>query len=146
LKLSCGIIHIVDHSILLCHVTKRPQWDIPKGEIEAGETPMIAAVRELQEETGIALHTPQICRLIDMGEFSYLDNKRLHLFILDTDTKLEVSEMSCLSMVIPKKGKSFPEVDSFKYVPIEELDKYASAKMLKVLQEVLIRRGHEILD
>ena len=30
-------------------------WMIPKGEIEAGETPAQAAIREFEEETGIAL-------------------------------------------------------------------------------------------
>jgi bis(5'-nucleosidyl)-tetraphosphatase len=29
-------------------------WDFPKGHIEAGETPLDAALRELTEETGIA--------------------------------------------------------------------------------------------
>jgi 8-oxo-dGTP pyrophosphatase MutT (NUDIX family) len=29
-------------------------WDYPKGHIEAGETPLDAALRELKEETGIA--------------------------------------------------------------------------------------------
>jgi len=28
-------------------------WDYPKGHVEAGETPMAAALRELKEETGI---------------------------------------------------------------------------------------------
>ncbi len=28
-------------------------WDLPKGKIETGETPDVAAVREVQEETGI---------------------------------------------------------------------------------------------
>lgn len=29
-------------------------WDFPKGRVEAGETPLAAARRELQEETGIS--------------------------------------------------------------------------------------------
>lgn len=29
-------------------------WDFPKGVVEAGETPLRAAIREVQEETGIA--------------------------------------------------------------------------------------------
>ncbi|MDD3620044.1 MAG: NUDIX domain-containing protein [Desulfobulbaceae bacterium] len=28
-------------------------WDFPKGEVEAGETPFTAAVREVREETGL---------------------------------------------------------------------------------------------
>ncbi len=29
-------------------------WDLPKGRLEAGETPLEAAVREVREETGLA--------------------------------------------------------------------------------------------
>lgn len=29
-------------------------WDLPKGRLEAGETPFAAAIRETREETGIA--------------------------------------------------------------------------------------------
>jgi len=32
---------------------RRGSWDMPKGKIDPGETPEIAAVREVQEETGL---------------------------------------------------------------------------------------------
>ncbi len=32
---------------------RRGSWDLPKGKIDDGETPEIAAVREVQEETGL---------------------------------------------------------------------------------------------
>lgn len=32
---------------------KSPYWDFPKGHIEKGEKPIIAAKRELKEETGL---------------------------------------------------------------------------------------------
>ncbi|MCC6002456.1 MAG: RNA pyrophosphohydrolase [Pararhodobacter sp.] len=34
--------------------SKAPAWQMPQGGIDAGETPRAAALRELQEETGIA--------------------------------------------------------------------------------------------
>lgn len=36
-------------------------WDLPKGKIERGETPEVAAVREVQEETGL--------QQVELGEF-----------------------------------------------------------------------------
>ena len=30
-------------------------WDFPKGEVEAGESPLAAALREVQEETSLAM-------------------------------------------------------------------------------------------
>ena len=34
-------------------IFRRGKWDLPKGKLEKGETPEIAAVREVQEETGL---------------------------------------------------------------------------------------------
>ena len=35
-------------------IFRREKWDLPKGKLEVGETPEVAAVREVQEETGLA--------------------------------------------------------------------------------------------
>jgi len=39
--------------LVLSKLTKRPLWEFPKGGVEAGETTLQAALRELTEETGI---------------------------------------------------------------------------------------------
>lgn len=53
-----GIILIKDGAVLLMHRIKHDQnfYCIPGGHIEAGETPEIAARRELQEETTLIAH------------------------------------------------------------------------------------------
>jgi 8-oxo-dGTP pyrophosphatase MutT (NUDIX family) len=40
--------------LLLSRLTKRPLWEFPKGGVDAGETLAQAALRELQEETGMS--------------------------------------------------------------------------------------------
>lgn len=41
--------------LLRSALTRRPLWEFPKGGIEAGETEIEAAARELGEETGLAV-------------------------------------------------------------------------------------------
>lgn len=51
--------------LLRSALTRRPVWEFPKGAIEAGESELEAAARELQEETGLA-----------PGDYSLLDGFR----------------------------------------------------------------------
>jgi bis(5'-nucleosidyl)-tetraphosphatase len=46
--------------LLLSRLTKRPLWEFPKGGVDAGETLQQAALRELEEETGMSAHDIQI--------------------------------------------------------------------------------------
>ena len=39
--------------LILSRLTKRPLWEFPKGGMAAGESPLEAALRELEEETGL---------------------------------------------------------------------------------------------
>jgi 8-oxo-dGTP diphosphatase len=44
-----------DGRVLLVEPTYKPYWEVPGGSVEAGESPHAAAVRELEEELGLAL-------------------------------------------------------------------------------------------
>ena len=46
-----GTVFNKNKEVLMIH--RRGYWDLPKGKIDPGETPEIAAVREIQEETGL---------------------------------------------------------------------------------------------
>ena len=41
--------------VLLVEPTYKPDWEIPGGTVEAGESPYVAAVREVEEELGLAV-------------------------------------------------------------------------------------------
>lgn len=57
--------------LLLSRLTKRPLWEFPKGGIDEGESPAEAALRELEEETGMVAAD---IRLID--EFEHREEYR----------------------------------------------------------------------
>ncbi|MFI5779210.1 NUDIX domain-containing protein [Nocardia sp. NPDC051570] len=42
--------------IAVVHRRKYNDWSLPKGKLDPGETPMVAAVREVAEETGLLCH------------------------------------------------------------------------------------------
>jgi bis(5'-nucleosidyl)-tetraphosphatase len=94
LELSAGFIIFEKENdnikYLLLHYSSG-HWDFPKGKLEHGETKHEAAVRELQEETGLT------CKIIDGFErkFSYIFknksdeivSKEVTLFLGQTDTQ-----------------------------------------------------------
>ena len=56
IAISCGTLVInARGEILLCHVTGTNHWDIPKGLLDPGESTLVAAQRELVEETGLGV-------------------------------------------------------------------------------------------
>lgn len=57
-----GVVYNENKEALLIY--RRDFWDLPKGKIDPGETPEEAAVREVQEETGV--------QNIELGQFIQL--------------------------------------------------------------------------
>ncbi|HKH45613.1 MAG TPA: NUDIX hydrolase [Thermoanaerobaculia bacterium] len=50
---SAGGLIVRSSQILLISTQEGKRWQLPKGHIEAGETPEEAALREVREETGV---------------------------------------------------------------------------------------------
>ncbi|MBC8505394.1 MAG: NUDIX domain-containing protein [Anaerolineales bacterium] len=87
--------------ILLCHRRDYDIWNLPGGGVESGELPTEAAVREVQEETGLEI---KLERLIGVYGKSYRDEI---VFVFEG---------------IPISGNISPtdESDSCSYFEIEE--------------------------
>ena len=118
---SCGTLVFNDRGeLLLCHVTGTTHWDIPKGMLDGGETPLAAAQRELFEEAGIAFDA---ARYIDLGVFDYRRDKRLHLFRVDAGAELGALEgLQCTSF-FPHRytGKPTPEADGYRWATRDDV-------------------------
>ncbi len=54
---SCGfLVYRTEPDLSFLLMQHPTRWDLPKGHVDAGESELECAMRELQEETGIAEH------------------------------------------------------------------------------------------
>jgi 8-oxo-dGTP pyrophosphatase MutT (NUDIX family) len=135
--ISCGVVLLdQDGRVLLAHATETSHWDIPKGHGEEGEAPHVTALREMVEETGIAIEP---VRLKDLGLFVYRRDKDLHLFgARATAAELDLSLCTCTSL-FPRRsdGTLIPEMDAYRWTAPGEVEKYASRSLSRLFQTTL---------
>src|SRR5207248_1074732 len=90
-------------------------WSIPKGLVGEGEDPLAAAVREFEEEVGIAV----------AGDFIALTPRRqnrgklVHCWMVEADLDLAEFRSNTFDLELPRgSGRTvvFPEVDKVAYM------------------------------
>jgi 8-oxo-dGTP diphosphatase len=93
-----------DRSVALVHRPRYDDWSFPKGKLDDGEDDATAALREVEEETGLRCHLGPV-----VGTVTYRDRrgrpKVVRYFQMDAD------------------GGAFapnPEVDELRWVPVED--------------------------
>jgi len=130
-RLSCGTVVLLEsRELLLCHVTGQRHWDLPKGGIHAGETPIDAALRETHEETGLRLAADA---LLDIGRHAYTSKKDLHLFAC-LSQRIDPRELHCPSTFLDRlSGRSRPEMDGFGWFGFDRIDALCTPKLAALL-------------
>ena len=108
--------------IAIVHRPVHQDWSFPKGKLEEGETFELAALREVQEETGMA------CRLVRfIGHTEYIDRKGRPKAV-------------AYWVMAAQSGHFEPnvEVDELRWVPLEEASRWLSYPTTTELVAVLM--------
>lgn len=129
MKVTAGTLLYRWHSgrleVLLVHASgeynRHKPWSIPKGELEPGETPEVAARRETREETGI-----ETGRLVYLGEVRYTKSgKQIHGFagLVSND-----QTPCCASW----------EIDRAEFVPIDRAESLLHPEQWPLVEKLLL--------
>jgi 8-oxo-dGTP diphosphatase len=126
-------------TVLLVHHRKSGLWLYPGGHIEAGETPAEAALREVREETGVAV------RPIGGRQFTHpavLDHPRpwaiIEMPVTDADGSHRHIDMVYMCEVVGSAviDPQLAEVESARWVPLDQVDSLATpAELLSLIQK-----------
>jgi 8-oxo-dGTP pyrophosphatase MutT (NUDIX family) len=99
------------HAVLIGRYDRRGRllWSLPKGHVERGESPAVAAAREVEEETGIRGHV--IAELGTIDFWFVADGQRVHKTVHHFLLEAESGELSNADV----------EIDEVAWVPLDEL-------------------------
>jgi 8-oxo-dGTP diphosphatase len=120
-----GLVVRRHQAVLEIAVVHRPihgDWSFPKGKLEEGETFELAALREVEEETGLA------CRLLRfIGHTDYVDRKGRPKAV-------------AYWVMAPQSGSFAPnaEVDEMRWVTLDEASRLLSYPRDRELVAVLM--------
>ena len=92
---------------------------IPKGEVEPGETPMEAALREFSEETGARLGNPPF----PLAVIRQAGGKRVDAFAIEGDFDPAALRSNEFELEWPPNGgkiERFPEVEEARWMTVGE--------------------------
>jgi predicted NUDIX family NTP pyrophosphohydrolase len=138
-KLSAGLLlyrrRSGDLEVLLVHPggpfwAKKDDgaWSIPKGEYDAGEDPLEVAIREFEEELGVA--PPSVDAAVPLGELRQPSGKRVSAWAIEGDADVDDVSSNTFPMEWPPRSgrmQEFPEVDRAGWFDLDE----ARRKLLK---------------
>lgn len=116
---------------VLC-VRAYSNWDFPKGKVDPGETLVQAAVRELEEETGILVGRDAELSGVSAPSVTYGKGKNAKTatyFLAD-----RVSDTEPHLPISPELGR--PENDEYRWVPVSGLASIMPPRLMPVVKYI----------
>lgn len=110
-------------------------WSIPKGEIEENELPLAAALREVEEETGIKASG----NFIELTPVKQKSGKIVYAWAVENDFDAEKITSNHFEMEWPPRSgtkKTFPEIDKAEWFSIEEAETKILSAQLPLIKEL----------
>jgi len=106
-----------------CLIRVRGAWSLPKGNLDAGETPEQAALREISEETGLPREGLSIRAELPPAEYMYRRDGRLvgkivHHYLVEAAGDAELHPQ-------------LSEIDAAEWVPLDEAARRVAYRDLK---------------
>src|SRR5688572_7403589 len=118
-------------------------WTIPKGEIGAGEDLLVTALREFQEETGIAINPAGT--FIPLGSIQQKGGKFVHAWAAKQDwDDSQPIHCNLFKMEWPLGSgriQEFPEVDRAQFFPFEEAKRKLKPTQVPLLDRLIAALG-----
>jgi predicted NUDIX family NTP pyrophosphohydrolase len=114
-------------------------WAIPKGVVEAGETPEQAARREFQEELGFPAAGP----LVALGRIRQKGGKTVEAFALEGDLDAAAIRSNEFTLEWPPRSgrmQRFPEIDRAAWFTLAEAQEKilpSQAPVLELLESII---------
>ncbi len=115
-------------SVLIVEPTYKDTWEIPGGQVEPGETPREACVRELHEELGLALEPGRLL----VVDWAPRDGADRVLFVFDGGF-LSVAQRAAI--VLPPD-----ELASWAFVAPEEVPRHTAPWLARRIAAALVAR------
>ncbi len=118
-------------------------WSIAKGEIEEGEDPLHAALREFREETGQKIGG----EFLDLGRVKG-SGKELWVWAVEAEPDTRIRSNTFTIEWPPESGRvrEFPEVDRAGWFDLREAREILAVYQVPVLDRLIQRIGGEVLE